>query len=91
MLVAPGPFSQFHTCLECLWDTHWEASGTILQMRTGGPVEGEHWPLSGGGREGHWLMCWREKGGSRPRPHSVGGGPGPAGRQGSCRSPGCWS
>lgn len=51
--VVPGPLSQLHTCLECLWDTDWEASGTILQMRRLGPCRGA---------AGHWLMWWPEKG-----------------------------
>lgn len=80
VLVAPGPLSQPHTCLECLWDTHWEAGGTILQMRTLGPC---------GGGALATVRCWT--GGPLADVLARGGwGPAPAGRQGSCRSPGCW-
>lgn len=62
-----------------------EAIGTILQMRTYGPIEGEHrrgmWPLSDGGQEGHWLIC--------SGPQDMGGEPSAAGRVGGCGSPGC--
>lgn len=41
MSVDPGPLSQPCACLKWLWEAHWEASRTILQMRTLGSLHRE--------------------------------------------------
>lgn len=62
MSVAAGPLPQTWMWLACLW----EASGTVSQEGHWGPGQVKHgmgtWPLLDGGQEGHWWVCWHEKG-----------------------------
>lgn len=70
-MLALGTPSPVPSHLGCQWGAPGEAIGTILQMRTWDPVEGEHgrgtWPLSDGRQEGHWLICWCEGPAQDPR------------------------
>lgn len=70
-MLALGTPSPVPSHLGCQWGGPGEAIGTILQMRTWDPVEGEHrrgtWPLSDGRQEGHWLICWCEGPAQDPR------------------------
>lgn len=89
------PFPSPVTCLEWLREAHWEASRTVLQMRTLGPIQGEHGKADlatvrwwTGGLLADVLAFW--KSGAYPGPCSVCGEPTLAGRQDGCGSPGCY-